>query len=124
MILDNFIFIGAIIFITTLLYMFLPAGITGEKNKYVSYVLCDFSILWIVNLVILLTNFETVHPEKLIALLTLPVSAIVYWIFPFREMRNKTVSFLITAFAIIEIIALASVTFLVYVNNMEHQCWL
>ena len=118
MILDNFIFIGAIIFITTLLYMFLPAGITGEKNKYVSYVLCDFSILWIVNLVILLTNFETVHPEKLIDLLTLPVSAIVYWIFPFREMRNKTVSFLITAFAIIEIIALASVTFLVYVNNM------
>lgn len=118
MIYDNFIFIGAIIFITTLLYTFLPAQLTGVKNKYVSYVLCDFSILWIANLIILLTNFESEHTGKLIALLTMPVSAIVYWIYPFREMRNKTVSFLITAFAIIEIIALASVTFLVYMSNM------
>lgn len=118
MLFDNFIFIGAIIFIITLLYTFLPAKLTGVKNKYVSYVLCDFSILWIANLIILLTNFETAHPEKLIALLAMPVSAIVYWIFPFGEIRNKTVSFLITAFAVIEIIALVSVTFLVYMSNM------
>ena len=109
--------IGAMIFIVTLLFTFLPEKITGSKNEYISYVLWDLSVLWLVN-VIILSGFEKEHPASLMASIMLPVSAIIYWIFPFKSKRNKTLAFLLTSFASIEIIGLFAVSILVSLSNM------
>ena len=110
--------IGAMIFIVTLLFTFLPEKITGSKNEYISYVLWDLSVLWLVNVIIMLSGFEKEHPASLMASIMLPVSAIIYWIFPFKSKRNKTLAFLLTSFAAIEIIGLFAVSILVSLSNM------
>ena len=117
-ILNYFPTVGALIFILALAYTLFPESITGKKYKYVLYALFDISLLWIIDIIIFASNFETINVTGLIALLFIPVSAAFYWLFPFKEERNKTFSFLISAMAIIEVGAVCLIWLLMQFSPM------
>ena len=98
--------IGAVFFIVALLFTFLPEKTTGNKNEYVSYVLWDLSVLWIINRVIRLVDIGQEYPTIATAVCVFPVSAFIYYIYPFEGERNKTVSFLLSCLAIIEMVGI------------------
>lgn len=117
-ILNYFPTTGALIFILALAYTLFPESITGKKYKYILYALFDISLLWIIDIIIFASDFETINVTGLIAVLFLPVSAAFYWLFPFKEERNRTFSFLISAMAIIEVVAVGLVWLLVQFSEM------
>ncbi len=110
--------VGALIFILALAYTLFPESITGKKNKYVLYVLFDISLLWIIDIIIFASNFETINVTEMIAVLFIRVSAAFYWLFPFKEERNKTFSFLISAMALIEVVAVGLIWLLMQFSQM------
>lgn len=115
---EYFFIIGAITFIESLLYTFLPIKFTGEKNKYISYILYDISVLWFIYIFFLyILKLSNADINQLIALFFIPISAIIYWIFPFKN-RNKTFSFIITSIAIIEVFSIFCLYVLVFASNM------
>lgn len=80
--------------------------------------LADLTLAWIVCLLQRVMMPQEPHIGYLLALIFVPFSAIIYLIYPFKGQRNKTVAFLLTTTAAIEVLAVGAAWTLVQNSNM------
>ena len=112
---------GLIIAMVTALYICWPSRLM-KKNEYVMFFLISFSIYWLLMLIchVCMGGFHhQTDTTAVFLLLLVPWMSITHFLYPFKQTkRNQQFTFLITAFAILEILLIAGVWILVQFSNM------
>lgn len=112
---------GLIVAMVTVLYVFWPSKLL-KKNEYVMFFSITLSTYWFIMLLchISMGGFHHETDATSIFLLFLaPWISITHFLYPFKHTkRNPHFTFLITAFAILEIMLFAAVWILVQFSNM------
>lgn len=112
---------GLIVAMLTVLYVCWPSRLM-KKNEYVMFFLISFSIYWLLMLIchVCMGGFHhQTDTTAVFLLLLVPWMSITHFLYPFKQTkRNQQFAFLITAFAILEILLIAGVWILVQFSNM------
>lgn len=112
---------GLIVAMVTVLYICWPSRLM-KKNEYVMFFLISFSIYWLMMLICHICMGGVHHQTdttSVFLLLLAPWIGITHFLYPFKHIkRNQQFSFLMTAFAILEILLIAGAWLLVQFSNM------
>lgn len=113
--------LGLLVAMVTVLYVCWPSKLM-KKNEYVMFFLISLSTYWLIILIchICMGGFHHQTDATSIFLLFLaPWMSITHFLYPFKHTkRNQQFTFLVTAFAILEILLIAGVWILVQFSNM------
>ena len=113
--------LGLLVAMVTVLYVCWPSKLM-KKNEYVMFFLISLSTYWLIMLIchICMGGFHHQTDTTSIFLLFLaPWMSITHFLYPFKHTkRNQQFTFLVTAFAILEILLIAGVWILVQFSNM------
>ena len=112
--------LGLLVAMVTVLYVCWPSKLM-KKNEYVMFFLISLSTYWLIMLIchICMGGFHQTDATSIFLLFLALWMSITHFLYPFKHTkRNQQFTFLVTAFAILEILLIAGVWILVQFSNM------
>lgn len=105
---------GIFLLVITIVYVFMPAKIDGQKNEYIQFFLLCASVWMVICFVTDYIFKSTMLPVDWKYTLAIPFATIAHLIYPFKK-RSKILTYVSVSFCIVW--ALLAVIFKVLIDN-------